>query len=185
MYSQTRSQIDETLSPLHMSVVLFYQEYCATEDGKNRHEAPTEILKRLQSVEQKWGISTTIQIAEDFLKCEANDSEAEAVKHWSSDRKNGSKSVFYLPKKHPIKHGTVKTRTRKNSVVLLRCLDDRLPLRGVTGKDAPVSSAEKICSKTNPGCPGVPLDRKIAVALGCIVCVIHIITIHCVYIIRH
>jgi Cdc6-like AAA superfamily ATPase len=87
MYSQTRSQIDETLSPLHMSVVLFYQEYCATEDGNNRLKAPTKILKRLPSVEQKWGKSTTIQIAEDFLKYETGNSEKEQIKHWSFDLK--------------------------------------------------------------------------------------------------
>lgn len=96
MYSQTRSQIDETLSPLHMSVVLFYQEYCATEVGKSRPIAPNDILERLPSVEQKWGKSTTIQIAEDFLKYKANESETKAVKHWSSDLKKWVK-ICVLP----------------------------------------------------------------------------------------
>jgi hypothetical protein len=96
MYSQTTSQIDETLSPLHMSVVLFYQEYCATEDGNNQLEAPTKILEQLPSVEQQWGKSTSIQIAEDFLKYKANESETEAIKHWSSDLKKWVE-IYVLP----------------------------------------------------------------------------------------
>lgn len=101
MYSQTTSQIDETLSPLHMSVVLFYQEYCATEDGNNRLEAPTKILERLPSIEQKWGKSATILIAEDFLKYEAKASEPAAVKHWYSDLKEWVKICILPSEKAP------------------------------------------------------------------------------------
>lgn len=101
MYSQTTSQIDETLSPLHMSVVLFYKEYCATEDGNNRLEAPTKILERLPSIEQKWGKSATILIAEDFLKYEAKASEPAAVKHWYSDLKEWVKICILPSEKAP------------------------------------------------------------------------------------
>ena len=84
-----------------MSVVLFYQEYCATEDGKNRLKAPTKILEQLPSVEQKWGKSTTIQIAEDFLKYKTGNSETEQIKHWSSDLKKWVKICVLPSEKAP------------------------------------------------------------------------------------